>query len=91
MNERLNFAAPRNSRNGQLDVETMNLKCSEKPFGQFHLSPMEEPAISVLEIKPEIIAVQNRGPKEERPFNIGHVECKFFFMLRTIRRTSKFC
>lgn len=66
--------APSNSRNGQLDVETMNLKCSEKPFGQFHLSPMEKPAISVLETKPEIIAVQNRGPKEERPINIGHVE-----------------
>ncbi|XP_057809342.1 uncharacterized protein LOC131023776 isoform X2 [Salvia miltiorrhiza] len=66
---------------GQLHDATMSLKCSEKPDGQYHPSPMGKKFMdctaakrSVLEIKPEITAVHKRGTKEEKFTNIEPVE-----------------
>ncbi|KAL1566679.1 DNA mismatch repair protein MLH3 isoform X1 [Salvia divinorum] len=68
--------------NEQLHVEDMSFKCSEKPDGQFYLLPRGKQVMdctsskrSVLDIKPESTAVQERGKIEEEFTNIEPVEC----------------
>ncbi|KAG6387679.1 hypothetical protein SASPL_152871 [Salvia splendens] len=67
--------------NEQLHVEDMSFKCSDKPDGQFYLSPRGKQVMdctaskrSVLEIEPESTAVQKKGKKEEEFTNIEPVE-----------------
>ncbi|XP_047973390.1 DNA mismatch repair protein MLH3 isoform X1 [Salvia hispanica] len=67
--------------NEQLHVEDMSFKCSDKPDGQFYLSPRGKQVMdctaskrSVLEIKPESTSVQKKGKKEEEFTNIEPVE-----------------